>query len=181
MSAKELTNVYRWSFVLDEPARILVVDDDPILLEFAAVHLSAPEVTIETARDGESALKLLRAQRFDVALLDIGMPGMDGFAVLEQLRRDPAQQHLATIMLTGREDIGSIDRAYRLGATSFTIKPVNWRQLAYEIRYVLRSSRTERELRAALEQARAALARPAEATAPGYFDRADVAAEASAA
>jgi DNA-binding response OmpR family regulator len=142
-----------WSFVLDEPARILVVDDDPILLEFAAVHLSAPEVTIETVRDGQGALQILNAARFDVALLDICMPGMDGFAVLERLRADPAQRHLTTVMLTGREDIGSIDRAYRLGATSFAIKPVNWRQLSYQIRYVLRTSKSTRELSEALGQA----------------------------
>jgi len=154
MSVEALSNKYRWSFVLDEPARILVVDDDPILLEFASVHLSAPEVTIETARDGESALRMLDAAKFDAVLLDIEMPGMDGFAVLEQLREDPAQRHLATIMLTGREDVVSIDRAYRLGATSFTIKPVNWRQLSYQIRYVLRTTKGARELSEALGQAR---------------------------
>src|SRR5262245_52336091 len=138
-----------WSFVLDEPTRVLVADDDPILLEFAVVHLSAPTAVIETAPDGATALSMLKGSHFDIALLDIAMPGLDGFAVLEKIRADADLRHMPIIMLTGHEDIASIDRAYGLGASSFTTKPVNWRLLSYHIRYVLRTSRIERELRKA--------------------------------
>jgi two-component system, sensor histidine kinase and response regulator len=135
-----------WSFVLDE-TRVLVADDDPILLEFAIVHLSSPTAVIETAPDGATALAMLKASRFDIALLDITMPGLDGFGLLAKIRADADLRHMPVMMLTGHDDIASIDRAYSLGANSFATKPVNWRLLSYHIRYVLRTSKVERELR----------------------------------
>jgi DNA-binding response OmpR family regulator len=136
-----------WSFVLDEPTRVLIVDDDPILLEFATVHLSSPSAVIETAPDGATAWSMLAGGNFDVVLLDIVMPGPDGFSLLEKIRAEPKLRHLPVVMLTGHEDIVTIDRAYSLGANSFIAKPVNWRLLSYHVRCVLRSSRLARELR----------------------------------
>src|SRR5262245_53632675 len=138
-----------WSYVLDESVAILVVDDDPILREFASVHLSTPTARVETAANGNAAFQLLKGGQFDVALVDIEMPVLDGFALLEKIRGEPELSHLPVIMLTGHDDVVSIDRSYKLGATAFASKPVNWRQLSYEVRYVLRASRMERELRRA--------------------------------
>jgi DNA-binding response OmpR family regulator len=128
---------------LDEPLRILVVDDDPILREFASVYLATPSATIDTADDGVAARTRLGQAAYDILLLDIEMPRLDGFSLLEQIRSDPALRHLPVIMLTGHDDIGSIDRAYQIGANSFATKPVNWRQLSYQIRYVVRTNRVE--------------------------------------
>jgi DNA-binding response OmpR family regulator len=133
----------RWTFVLDEAMRILVVDDDPILREFASVHLTTPSATIDTVADGEAAMRELRARAYDLVLLDIEMPGIDGISLLANIRSDPALHHLPVIMLTAHDDIASIDRSYQVGANSFATKPVNWRQLSYHIRYVLRASRIE--------------------------------------
>lgn len=133
----------RWTFVLDVPTRILVVDDDPILREFASVYLSAPSATIDTAEDGEAALKKLDAHVYDAVLMDIEMPRLDGFSVLARIRADETLGRLPVIMLTGHDDIASIDRAYQLGANSFASKPVNWRQLSYHIRYVIRANKLE--------------------------------------
>jgi DNA-binding response OmpR family regulator len=138
-----------WFFVLDEPTKVLVADDDPILCEFASVHLSSPVATIATVGDGAAALAALAGEPFDIAILDIAMPGLDGFSLLEKIRADAKLRYLPVIMLTGLEDIASIDRAFRLGANSFVTKPVNWRLLSYHIRYVLRASRVEAELRKA--------------------------------
>jgi DNA-binding response OmpR family regulator len=135
---------FNWSYVFEEPTRILVVDDDPILREFASVYLSAPAASVETLPDGGSALDCLRRDRFDVAVLDIDMPNLDGFELLQHIRADEALADLPVIMLTGREDILSIDRAYSLGATSFVTKPVNWRELSYQLRYVIRANRAQR-------------------------------------
>jgi len=143
-----------WSFVLDEATRVLVADDDPILLEFATVHLSSPVAIIETAPDGATAWSMLASRNFDIVLIDIGMPAPDGFSLLERIRANPRLAHLPVIMLTGHEDIASIDRAYGLGANSFVTKPVNWRLLSYHVRYVLRASRIEQELRRAQGQAK---------------------------
>jgi DNA-binding response OmpR family regulator len=132
-----------WTYVLDEPLRILVVDDDPIFREFASVYLATPSATIETACDGVEARMRLDEAGYDLLLLDIEMPKRDGLSLLEEIRSDAALSHLPVIMLTGHDDVASIDRAYQLGADSFATKPVNWRQLSYQIRYVIRTSRAE--------------------------------------
>lgn len=135
-----------WSYVLDEPVRILVADDDPILCEFASVHLSTPTATVVTVPHGLAALDLLRTTPCDLAVLDIEMPELDGFGVLATIRADAALGKLPVMMLTGHEDIASIDRAYTLGAKAFAPKPVNWRLLSYQIRYVLRACSLERAM-----------------------------------
>jgi DNA-binding response OmpR family regulator len=134
---------FNWSYVFDEPTRILVIDDDPILREFASVYLSTPEAVVETAPDGNTALDRLLKGQFDIVLVDIEMPKLDGFEIVQRLRAHENLQHLPIVMLTGREDIASIDRAYNLGATSFVTKPVNWRELSYQLRYIIRASRME--------------------------------------
>jgi two-component system, sensor histidine kinase and response regulator len=133
-----------WTFVLNEPLRILVVDDDPILREFATVYLATPTATIETACDGAEARVRLAQAAYDILILDIEMPRVGGFALLEEIRSNEKLRHLPVMMLTGHDDIASIDRAYQLGASSFATKPVNWRLLSYQILYVIRASRAER-------------------------------------
>lgn len=128
-------------YVLEDEARILFVDDDPILREFAQVNLATPTTTIEAAADGAEALAKLGTGAYDLVLLDLEMPGLDGFEVLGRIRSDPALARTAVIVQTGREDVEAIDRCFRLGATSFVMKPLNWRLLSYQIRYVLRAER----------------------------------------
>jgi DNA-binding response OmpR family regulator len=140
-------------FVLREDARVLVADDDPILREFASSHLSTPSVTVDTAVDGEDAWSKLTAEPYDIALIDLGMPRLDGFGLIERVRATPRLANLPIVVITGREDMAAIDRAYRLGATSFVVKPLNWRLLSHQLGYVLRSSRNEDVLREAREVA----------------------------
>jgi len=143
----------RWSYVLDEPLRVLVVDDDPILREFACVYLSAPKVTIDTAGDGEEGWERLAAVPYDIALIDIEMPRLDGYGLLARIRGAERLHDMPVIMVTGREDAVSIDRAFDVGANSFTVKPVNWRQLSHHVRYVVRAARHERDARRARDEA----------------------------
>jgi DNA-binding response OmpR family regulator len=131
----------KWFYVFDEPTRILVVDDDPILREFSGVYLSSPFAHVIAVAGGEAALEAMRSDSFHIVLVDIDMPGMNGFELVEQIRADDRLRNLPVVMLTGREDIASIDRAYQAGATSFATKPVNWRLLSYHLRYVIRSNR----------------------------------------
>ena len=128
-------------YVFDEQTRILVVDDDPILREFASVYLTTPMSTVALAPDASTALDLLAREQFDIALLDIDMPGMNGFELVECIRGQEKLRDLPIVMVTGREDIVSIDRAYAVGATSFVTKPVNWRQLSHQLRYVIRANK----------------------------------------
>ena len=131
-------------YVLQDAARILFVDDDPIMREFAVVHLSTDRAEVKLARDGEEALEQVAAERPEVVLLDLEMPRLDGFGVLARLRADPLTRELPVIVVTGREDVAASDRAFEAGATSFLVKPINWRLLSYQIRYVLRAGRPER-------------------------------------
>ena len=127
-------------YVLNESVRILLADDDPIMREFASVYLSSPKADVVTVLHGGAAIDALKKGAFDILLLDLEMPEMNGFEVLDRLRSDPATTFLPVIVITGLEDFVSIDRAYALGATSFVIKPVNWRLLAYQVKYVLRNA-----------------------------------------
>ena len=133
----------KWWYVFDEPTRILVVDDDPILREFASVYLTTPMSQVVLAPDAATALDLLAREAFDIAMIDIEMPGMNGFELVECVRGQDKLRGLPVVIVTGREDVSSIDRAYSAGATSFATKPVNWRQLSHQLRYVIRASKNQ--------------------------------------
>ena len=143
-------------YVLDETARILFVDDDPILREFAQVNLASPKAEVDVAADGAEALRKLDGVDYDIVLLDLEMPVLDGFETLARIRANPRTRDLAVIVQTGREDVEAIDRAFRLGATSFVTKPLNWRLFSYQILHVLRASRAARPLQSLVDSQRSA-------------------------
>ena len=146
-------------YVLDEGARLLFADDDPILREFANVHLATDSADVLTAEDGEDAWEKLQTQPVDLLLVDLEMPRLDGFGLVRRLRADPRFALLPVIVVTGREDVAAIDRAFQSGATSFIVKPINWRLLSYQVRFTLRAHRAEASLRAAETKAGAEEAR----------------------
>lgn len=133
-------------YVMDQPARVLFADDDPILREFAQVHLATDGGDILTAQDGLDCLEVLEREPVDVLLLDLQMPKLDGFDVLRRLRADERFARLPVIVVTGREDVAAIDRAFESGATSFLVKPINWRLLTYQLRFVMRAHGAESQL-----------------------------------
>ena len=139
--------------VLQDELRVLFVDDDPILREFALVHLTTDKAEVKAVGDGDEALALLADWPADILLLDLEMPRVDGFEVLSRLAEAGRLRELPVIVVTGREDIAAIDRAYAAGATSFVSKPLNWRLLSYQIRYVRRAYETEKASRAAMAAA----------------------------
>ena len=113
---------HKWSYVFDEPTRILVVDDDPILHEFAVVHLTAPLSQVETVPNAAAALELLGRASFDIVLVDIEMPGMDGFDLAEQLRADPRSATIPIIALSSITSPASIERGRQAGFHDFVAK-----------------------------------------------------------
>ena len=146
-------------YVLREAVRILFVDDDPILREFAVVNLASEHAQVDTAQDGVAALAAIEANTPDLVLLDLEMPTLDGFGVLKALRADPRWRDLPVIVVTGREDVEAVDRAFAAGATSFVVKPLNWRLLSHQLRYVHRNAMSERTLAAERAVAQAMVAR----------------------
>ncbi|TVR64994.1 MAG: EAL domain-containing protein [Candidatus Competibacteraceae bacterium] len=130
----------------DETASILVVDDDPLIRLLAREILEQDGFVVVEATHGEEALQQFAATGADLVLLDVLMPGLDGFAACERLRQTPSGLHLPIVMMTGLEDEASIRRAYDAGATDFIAKPIHWPVLAYRLRYILRASAAVREL-----------------------------------
>lgn len=135
---------FQW--VLSGDLTLLCVDDDPIQREFCTVYLSTPTVNVVTANSAEEALEIMEAQTFDAALIDVDMPGMNGIELVEHLRGDPRFDDLPMMVVTGREDMVSIDRVYDAGATSFMCKPVNWRLLSHQIRFMIRAHKAIRRM-----------------------------------
>lgn len=103
--------------------RLLVVDDSGTVLSVLRRMLKQAGVHVATASSGEDALNSILAQRPDVILLDIVMPGMDGFSVLRSLRRDPGTRDIPVIMMSGNEQATEQYYAQRIGADAFLRKP----------------------------------------------------------
>jgi CheY-like chemotaxis protein/class 3 adenylate cyclase len=109
----------------DTLGRILVVDDDRVNREILVRTLQKQGYDLATADDGHATLALLRLQRFDLILLDISMPEMDGYQVLEQIRGDPALREIPVVMLSAIEQAESIARCLEIGAVDYLTKPFN--------------------------------------------------------
>lgn len=102
---------------------ILVVDDDAMNRTLLSKSLEQRGHAVTTAEDGRRALELLRSEPFDVVLLDVLMPDVDGYEVLTQMKDDPRLQHLPVIMITALDDIESTVRCIELGADDYLAKP----------------------------------------------------------
>lgn len=125
---------------------ILIVDDDQLMLETVRNALQEADFMPVEAADGVSALARFREFSPDLVLLDLVMPGMDGFAVCRELRSLPGGLYTPVLMVTGLGDTASINHAFEAGATDFFTKPVNLELLVFKIHYMLRASRSIRDL-----------------------------------
>ena len=134
--------------------RVLVIDDDLVVRLAVTESLKASGFEVSEAGNGPDGLAQIDKIRPDLVLLDVVMPGMDGYEVCRTLRKRPELARIPVIMLTGLDDTASIERAYESGATDFIAKPVSSTLLAYRVRYALRASRMLDEI----EQHRASLA-----------------------
>ena len=135
-------------------ARVLVVDDDPTMRLLVAESLETEGLEVEEAADGPEAIRLFRAHPPDLVLLDVRMPGSDGFSVCEEIRKAPTGVDVPIVMVTGLDDVESIRRAYEAGATDFVTKPIPWLVLSHRVRYLLRASAAAAELRRSRERLR---------------------------
>ncbi|RIL03947.1 MAG: hypothetical protein DCC71_14615 [Proteobacteria bacterium] len=144
---------------------VLVVDDDPTMRVLVAETLEPDGIEVAETPDGDAALALLHGRTPDLVLLDVEMPGLDGFGVCERIRRVPGGADLPVVMMTARDDVESIRRAYEAGATDFLTKPIPWLILAHRVRYLLRASANLAELR----QSRARLANAQRLARMGSF------------
>jgi CheY-like chemotaxis protein len=127
---------------MTQPAKILLVDDDPVFVEATKTVLESKYQVI-TAHDGEEGLEKARKEKPDLILLDIIMPGKDGFHVCKQLKQDPKLANIPVIMLTsfaqhkGETDI-PVDAGLELEAEGYMEKPVSPEALLKQVRSMLK-------------------------------------------
>ncbi len=126
---------------------VLVIDDDPTVRFLASEALSHRGFEVVEGENGEDVLRLVQALRPDVILLDVMMPVMNGFTACSRLRLLPGGEHIPVLMMTGLEDVESIQHAYQVGATDFITKPINFGLLEFRLHYMLRAKRVAEELR----------------------------------
>jgi CheY-like chemotaxis protein len=120
--------------------RILVVDDEPAVCQLAAecIRLAlGEEHEVRRATSGEDAMREVSLARPDLILLDIMMPGMDGFAVCRQLKESPLTGGIPVVFLTARGDAEAIEQGLALGGDGYVVKPFNAVTLAAQISELL--------------------------------------------
>ena len=106
-------------------AHLLVVDDDEANRDILSRTLSRQGYHIETAESGAEALRALRRKSYDLVLLDIVMPGMDGLAVLEEIRKDPAMHEVPVVMISAFDEMANVVSCIQAGAIDYLFKPFN--------------------------------------------------------
>lgn len=120
---------------IEKKRRILVVDDEPRILRFVKLNLCCCGFDVITASDGENALSIINSEKPDLMILDIFMPGLDGFGVLKRLRKledDQGSPHMPVIVFSARSSVSS--KALSVGANDFIAKPFQPDEMAEKIR-----------------------------------------------
>lgn len=124
----------------DENPIVLVVDDDSKNRKLISIPIKRAGFNVEEAEDGWQALSLFEKVKPSIVLLDVLMPGIDGFEVCKAIRNLPEAECIPIVMITGLDDTDSINRAYEAGATDFINKPFNLTNLMHRLKYIYRTS-----------------------------------------
>jgi two-component system copper resistance phosphate regulon response regulator CusR len=120
-------------------SRILIAEDERPISAFIERGLTANGFTVEIAERGDEALELARSDRFDLVILDLGLPGMDGFDVLREFRR--VNERVPVVILTARENVRDTVAGLEGGADDYITKPFRFQELLARIRLRLRGER----------------------------------------
>lgn len=119
---------------------VLIVDDEPMARTLLRLMLVRAGFNVSEAEDGFDALEKVRKNRPDIILLDVMMPGMDGFAVCQTLRGEDSTSALPIIMLSAKTDLDSINQGLRVGATKYLTKPISPEDLTKHVREALENT-----------------------------------------
>jgi two-component system OmpR family response regulator len=126
---------------MSQQPKVLVIDDEPGVRELISEALSISEITAVQAADGLEALSFLRRERFDLLILDINMPKLDGLALLEKLRTEGMS--VPVLMLSARADKADINQGLRTGADDYLTKPFSIEELVLRVKAIMRRSKGE--------------------------------------
>jgi two-component system, cell cycle response regulator len=122
-------------------SHVLVVDDNLANLRLLADRLASESYAVSTATNGFEALAKIEAEEPDIVLLDVMMPGLDGFETCRRIKADPAMVHIPVIMVTALQDVDDLVRGFEAGADDFLTKPINGHALIARVRSQLRRKR----------------------------------------
>jgi len=112
--------------------KILLVDDEPEICRMIKAMVQPLGVEVRTSSDSREAASILEHEKFDGIMLDVAMPGLDGFQLARKIRTTPPNQQAPIIMLTGMDDVETMRRAFEAGVTFFIGKPIS-RERVYAI------------------------------------------------
>lgn len=116
---------------------VLIVDDEPMARTLLRLMLVRVGFNVSEAEDGFDALEKVQQNLPDIILLDVMMPGMDGFSVCEELRQRKETATLPIIMLSAKTDLDSINKGMRIGATKYLTKPISPEDLTRHVKEAL--------------------------------------------
>ncbi len=122
-------------------AVVVVADDDAATRYVISSTLAHEGFSVIEAGNGQEAIDAFKQARPDVILMDVEMPGTDGYQACSVIRQSEGGADLPVVMVTGYDDSESINRAYEVGATDFISKPINWSLIGRRLRYILRGAR----------------------------------------
>ena len=132
--------------------KVLVIDDDAAVRMLARASLEQHSLKVLEAADAQEGIEEFKISRPDVVLLDVVLPESDGYAVCMNLRGMPGGDSIPIVMMTGSDDVESISKAFRVGATEFITKPINWMTLPYHVRYLIRAAKIFEKLQESEQQ-----------------------------
>jgi DNA-binding response OmpR family regulator len=127
-----------------EGARVLIVEDEPHIRDLVALHLRLEGLTIVAVGDGNEGLRYARSEPFDVIVLDLMLPGLDGVTVCRAIRREPHNSDVPILMLTARREESDKVLGLESGADDYLTKPFGVRELVARVRALLRRPRASK-------------------------------------
>ena len=132
--------------------RVLVIDDEPDIVALVAYHLAKSGYSVSTATNGSEGLAMAKRDKPSLIVLDLMLPGLSGFEVMEQLRGDPATARVAVLMLTARREEGDRIQGLALGADDYLTKPFSPQELVLRVAAILRRVRAGGEDTSGIQQ-----------------------------
>lgn len=121
------------------PRKILAVDDEKHIVRLVQVNLERQGYEVVTANDGKEALQKVEEEHPDLVVLDVMMPFMDGFEVLQNLRRNPATREIPVIMLTAKAQDADVFKGWQSGVDCYLTKPFNPMELVSFVKRIFNS------------------------------------------
>jgi len=117
--------------------KILIVEDEPLISKVLTIRLESLGYKVLSALDGEEGLDLVKKEKPDLVMLDIGLPKLDGNTLCELIKIDAATKHVKVIMLTGHRQMNEMEDSFKAGADVYVNKPYEWPRLLEHVKKLI--------------------------------------------